>query len=51
MSNSIKDYRNLIEQPWGKMFYYLIFRQLNLLKKRLKIKLLIVKLEKIKTKI
>lgn len=32
MSNSIKDYRNLIEQPWGKMFYDLIFRQLNISK-------------------
>lgn len=32
MSNSIKDYRSLIEQPWGKMFYDLIFRQLNISK-------------------
>ena len=30
MPNSIEDYRNLIEQPWGKMFYDIIFRQLNL---------------------
>lgn len=30
MSNSIKDYRNLIEQPWGKIFYDMIFRQLNI---------------------
>ena len=29
MPNSIEDYRNLIEQPWGKMFYDMIFRQLN----------------------
>lgn len=32
MPNSIEDYRNLIEQPWGKMFYDMIFRQLNLSK-------------------
>ncbi|MGN0533811.1 MAG: class I SAM-dependent methyltransferase [Eubacterium sp.] len=32
MSNSIKDYRNLIEQPWGKMFYDMIFKQLNISK-------------------
>ena len=30
MPNSIEDYRNLIEQPWGKMFYDMIFCQLNL---------------------
>ena len=30
MPDSIEDYRNLIEQPWGKMFYDMIFRQLNL---------------------
>lgn len=30
MPNSIKDYRNLIEQPWGKMFYDQIYSQLNL---------------------
>lgn len=29
MPNSIEDYRNLIEQPWGKMFYDMIFRQLD----------------------
>ena len=29
MPNSIEDYRKLIEQPWGKMFYDMIFRQLN----------------------
>lgn len=30
MSNSIKEYRNLVEQPWGKMFYEMIYRQLDL---------------------
>lgn len=30
MPNSIEDYRNLIEQPWGKMFYDMIFRQLDI---------------------
>ncbi|MDE6470238.1 MAG: hypothetical protein K2L19_04375 [Eubacterium sp.] len=30
MPSSIKDYRNLIEQPWGKMFYELIYHQLNI---------------------
>ena len=30
MPDSIEDYRNLIEQPWGRMFYNMIFRQLNL---------------------
>lgn len=30
MFNSIKNYRNLIEQPWGKMFYDMIFKQLNI---------------------
>ena len=30
MPDSIEDYRSLIEQPWGKMFYDVIFRQLNL---------------------
>lgn len=29
MPDSIADYRNLIEQPWGKMFYDMIFRQLS----------------------
>ena len=38
MPDSIEDYRSLIEQPWGKMFYDMIFRQLNLPKnKRLNI--------------
>ena len=38
MPDSVEDYRNLIEQPWGKMFYDMIFRQLDLSKdKRLKI--------------
>lgn len=30
MTNSINDYRQLIEKPWGKMFYDMIFRQLDL---------------------
>lgn len=30
MSSSINDYRKLIEQPWGKMFYDTLFRQLAL---------------------
>ncbi len=30
MPNSIKDYRNLIEQPWGRMFYEMIYRQLSI---------------------
>lgn len=30
MPSSIKDYRNLIEQPWGKMFYELIYHQLDI---------------------
>lgn len=30
MSNSIHDYRQLIDKPWGRMFYDIIFRQLNL---------------------
>ncbi len=30
MAGTIKDYRNMVEQPWGKMFYELIYRQLNL---------------------
>ncbi len=38
MSTSIKDYRNMVDQPWGRMFYELIFRQLNIPSdKRLKI--------------
>lgn len=27
---TIKDYRNMVEQPWGKMFYELIYIQLNI---------------------
>ena len=27
---TIKDYRNMVEQPWGRMFYDLIFRQLSI---------------------
>ena len=30
MPNSINDYRQLIDKPWGRMFYDIIFRQLNL---------------------
>ena len=30
MSDAIKNYRNMVEQPWGKMFYELIFEQLDL---------------------
>ncbi len=30
MTDAIKNYRNMVEQPWGKMFYELIFRQLNI---------------------
>lgn len=38
MSDAIKNYRNMVEQPWGRMFYELIFRQLNVSDcKRLKI--------------
>ena len=39
MPDSIEDYRNLIEQPWGKMFYDMIFRQVDLSKDR-KLKIL-----------
>ena len=28
MSNSIENYRNLVNQPWGKMFYDIIYHQL-----------------------
>ncbi|MBR1440714.1 MAG: class I SAM-dependent methyltransferase [Lachnospiraceae bacterium] len=35
---AVKDYRNVVDQPWGKMFYDLVYRQLDLPeKKRLKI--------------
>ena len=27
---TIKDYRNMVEQPWGKMFYEMIYKQLNI---------------------
>lgn len=30
MSNSIKEYRKLVEQPWGRMFYEIIYSQLQL---------------------
>lgn len=30
MPNSINDYRQLIDKPWGRMFYDVIFRQLDL---------------------
>ncbi len=26
---TVKDYRNMVERPWGRMFYDLIFRQLD----------------------
>ena len=29
MSDAINNYRKMVEQPWGKMFYELIFRQLD----------------------
>ncbi|WP_050008338.1 class I SAM-dependent methyltransferase [Butyrivibrio sp. WCE2006] len=35
---TVKDYRNMVEQPWGRMIYDLIFRQLDVSNdKRLKI--------------
>ena len=38
MSGSIENYRKMVEQPWGKMFYEQIFRQLDISDdKRLKI--------------
>ena len=38
MSDAIKNYRNMVEQPWGRMFYELIYKQLNVSdSKRLKI--------------
>ncbi len=30
MPSSVKDYRNLIEQPWGRMFYDMLYKQLDL---------------------
>ena len=30
MSNSINDYRKMVDEPWGKMFYDMIFEQLNI---------------------
>ena len=30
MPNSVNDYRQLIDKPWGRMFYDIIFRQLDL---------------------
>lgn len=30
MAGAISDYRKMVDQPWGKMFYELIFRQLTL---------------------
>lgn len=30
MPSSINDYRQLVEKPWGKMFYDMIYRQLSL---------------------
>jgi len=38
MSSSVADYRSMVEEPWGKMFYELIFAQLDIPEdKRLKI--------------
>ena len=38
MSGAIENYRNIVEQPWGRMFYDLIYRQLDIKNdKRLKI--------------
>ena len=30
MTDSIKKYRDMVEQPWGRMFYELIYKQLNI---------------------
>lgn len=30
MPDSKEDYRQLIDKPWGRMFYDMVFRQLNL---------------------
>lgn len=30
MSNGIKNYYELVQKPWGKMFYDIVFKQLNL---------------------
>lgn len=30
MPNGIKDYHNLVQMPWGRMFYDLIYNQLNI---------------------
>ena len=30
MSEAIKRYRNVVDQPWGRMFYDLIYRQLDI---------------------
>ena len=38
MSGAIENYRNMVEQPWGRMFYDLIYRQIDIKNdKRLKI--------------
>ena len=38
MTSAVQNYRNMVDQPWGRMFYELIYRQLNLPdNKRLKI--------------
>ena len=29
MSPAIENYRKMVEQPWGRMFYDLVFRQLK----------------------
>ena len=30
MTSAVQNYRNMVEQPWGRMFYELIYRQLDL---------------------
>ena len=29
MSDAIKNYRSMVDQPWGRMFYELIYKQLD----------------------
>lgn len=30
MAGTIKDYRKMVDEPWGRMFYDLIYRQLDI---------------------
>ena len=30
MTSAIEQYREMVEKPWGRMFYDLVFRQLNI---------------------